>query len=132
MAKEINTPLFKAAQPAADFPTQFNISDAQGWLHAVAGATASHKVTRWLGDGSPVDVTTEGGSTFSVTPAGSEDQFMAQRDALVTAFFDASGRFPAVEGGTADDRLFWEAVTAIYNAYQGPKLEPGAVTAGLS
>lgn len=131
MAKQINTKLFKAAAPAADFPTQFDINDGQQWLNAVAGASASHKVTRWQGEKSPVQVTVEGGDTLTVFPAGSQDEFFAQRDALIRAFREEVGRYPQM-GGNADDRAFWQAVSAIYQAYQGPTLDPGAVTGGLS
>jgi hypothetical protein len=113
-------------------PRNFNIEDGQQWLHAIAQAAGSHSVTRWLGEGSPVEVTTEGGSTFSITPAGSEDEFEAQRAALEFGFRRAVGRPPAYEGGTADDDVFWETLAAIYDAYEGPTLDPTAFTGGIS
>jgi hypothetical protein len=115
-------------------PRVFNIKDGQAWLHALAQNVGSHPVARFQTqeDADALTFTTEGGSKFSFTPAGSEDEFFAQRAALVRAFEEEVGRPPAYEGGTEADDTFWDVLAAIQDAYQGPTLDPDAVIGGLS
>ncbi len=113
----------------------FDVRDGQAWLHALAQAVGSHPVARFQTqeDADALVPATEGGSKLSITPAGSEDEFFAQRAALVRAFEKVVGRPPTAEGwGTEDDDAFWEALAAIHDAYQGPMLDPDAVTGGLA
>jgi len=111
-----------------------DVKDGQAWLHALAQAVGSHPVARFQTqeDADALTPATEGGSKLSVTPAGSEDEFFAQRAALVRAFEDVVGRPPTAEGGTEEDDAFWEALDAIHRAYQGPTLDPDAVIGGLA
>jgi hypothetical protein len=104
-------------QPAPT-PTRrsFLIKDGQSWLHAVADATARHRVGRTQ-TGDDLAYSEEGGSYLSVTPAGSPDELAAQINRLRETFEVHEGRPPS----ELDDS-FWEAVNVLYDAYDGPEL----------
>lgn len=108
----------KALFQPAPTPTRrpFLIRDGQSWLHAVADATGQHRVGRTQ-TGDDLTFTGEGGSYLSVTPAGSPDELAAQIDRLRETFEVHEGRPPS----ELDD-AFWEAVNALYLAYDGPEL----------
>jgi hypothetical protein len=119
--------LFKSAPTPNVIPPKFSITDGQSFLHAVADATARHRVSRTdTGDG--LTSTEEGGSYLSVTPAGSEQELRDQIALLTLAFEREEGHPPS----DRDDQ-FWEAVNALFSAYQGPALgDPADVMGGLS
>jgi hypothetical protein len=117
--------LFKPAPTPTRAP--FLIKDGQSWLHAVADATARHRVGRTQ-TGDDLTFTEEGGSYLSVTPAGSPDELEAQINRLREAFEVHEGRPPSDR-----DDSFWEAVNALFDAYTGPTLGSAAeVMGGLS
>ena len=119
--------LFKAATPAFRLPPRFSITDGQSFLHAVAAASARHRVGRTQ-TGDDLTSTEEGGSLLSVTPAGSEDELRDQIGRLTIAFERAEGRPPSER-----DDEFWIAVNHLFDAYQGPALGSVAdVMGGLS
>jgi hypothetical protein len=108
--------LFKSAPTPNIVPAKFSVTDGQGFLHALAEASARHPVSRF----EVLDEITqgvEGGSYLSVTPAGSPDELAAQIDRLREAFEVSEGRPPSDR-----DDAFWEAVNQLFEAYQGPKL----------
>jgi hypothetical protein len=119
----------KALFQPAPTPTRtpFQIKDGQSWLQAVADATGRHRVGRTQ-TGDDLTFTEEGGSYLSVTPAGSPDELAAQINRLRETFEVHEGRPPS----ELDD-AFWEAVNALYDAYDGPELGNVAdVMGGLS
>lgn len=119
--------LFKAAPTAFRLPPRFSITDGQSFLHAVAAASARHKVSRTQ-TGDDLTHSVEGGSRLSVTPAGSPDELAAQINRLREAFEVTEGRPPSER-----DDAFWEAVNVLYDAYTGPTLGSIAdVMGGLS
>jgi hypothetical protein len=119
--------LFKEAPTPNIVPAKFSITDGQSFLHAVAAASARHRVSRTQ-TGDDLTSTEEGGSLLSVTPAGSEDELRSQIGRLTIAFERAEGRPPS----DRDDE-FWIAVNHLFDAYQGPKLGSVAdVIGGLS
>jgi hypothetical protein len=122
--------LFKEAPKPTRTP--FDMNDGQSWLHAVANASGAHKVTRWQGEKSPVRVTTDGGSTAWVHRAGSEDEFFQQRDKMIAAFEEATGRAPNADSPTQDDLTFFESLGTLYDANADLGLDPDAVFGGLS
>jgi hypothetical protein len=109
--------LFKPVQAGFKIPPRFSITEAQGFLHAVAEASARHRVGRTYTDESELTFADEGGTHLKVVPAGSEDEFWAQVAQLSLAFSEAEGRPPTY----ADDN-FWEAINVLHDAYEGPEL----------
>jgi alkanesulfonate monooxygenase SsuD/methylene tetrahydromethanopterin reductase-like flavin-dependent oxidoreductase (luciferase family) len=108
--------LFKEAPTPNIVPAKFSITGAQGFLHALAEASARHPLARTM-TGDDLTYSEEGGSYLSVTPAGSPDELAAQIDRLREAFEVHEGRPPSDR-----DDAFWEAVNALYDAYDGPEL----------
>ena len=112
--------LFKAAPvtPTDVLPTQFDIGDGASWLHAVADASARHRV-----NGGP-----EGGSYFSIEPAGSQQELADQIARVALAFEQGEGHPPS----DRDDN-FWTVVNQLIDAYDGPELGSLAdIMGGLS
>jgi hypothetical protein len=119
--------LFKSAPTPNIVPAKFSITDGQGFLHALAEASARHPLARTL-TGDDLNYTDEGGSLYSITPAGSEDELRDQIALLTLAFERAEGHPPS----DRDDE-FWIAVDALFKAYEGPTLGNRAdVMGGLS
>jgi hypothetical protein len=108
--------LFKSAPSPNVVPAKFSINDGQGFLHALAEASARHPLARTL-VGDDLTHSVEGGSYLSVTPAGSEGELRDQIARLCIAFERAEGRPPSDR-----DDAFWEAVNALFEAYEGPTL----------
>lgn len=118
---------FKPAPTAYRLPPKFSISDGQSFLQAVAETSGRHLVGRTQ-TGDDLTHSVEGGSYLSVTPAGSPDELAAQINRLREAFEVHEGRPPSDR-----DDAFWEAVNALYDAYDGPELGSIAdVMGGLS
>lgn len=108
--------LFKEAPTPNIVPAKFSINDGQGFLHALAEASARHPLARTL-TGNDLAHDVEGGSYMSVTPAGSEAELRDQIARLSIAFERAEGRPPSYR-----DDAFWEAVNTLLRAYEGPTL----------
>lgn len=109
--------LFQPVQAGFKIPPRFSITEAQGFLNAVAEASARHRVGRTYTDETELDFTEAGGSSLKVVPAATEDQFWNQVAALTLAFENSEGRAPTIE-----DDNFWEAFNALHDAYEGPEL----------
>jgi hypothetical protein len=108
--------LFREAPTPNIVPAKFSITGAQGFLHALAKASARHPASRFQ----ILDEVTqgvEGGSRMSVTPAGSQEELRDQIARLSIAFERSEGRPPSDR-----DDAFWEAVNTLFEAYQGPTL----------
>jgi hypothetical protein len=109
--------LFKPVQAGFKVPPHFSITEAQGFLNAVAEASARHRVGRTYTDETELDFTEAGGSSLKVISATSEDEFWAQVQSLTRAFEVSEKRPPTY----ADDN-FWEAFNVLHDAYRGPEL----------
>jgi hypothetical protein len=109
--------MFKPVQAGFKVPPSFSITEAQGFLHAVAEASARHRVGRTYTDESELTFADEGGTHLKVVGAGSEDEFWDQVAQLTRAFTDAEGRPP-----TYRDDNFWQAVNVLHDAYEGPEI----------
>jgi hypothetical protein len=112
--------LFKQAPQAAQNVTgrpDFSITDPQGFLHAVANASARHQVGRTYTDETELSFNEQGGTHLKVFPAGTEDEFYSQVARLTIAFEEMEGHPP-----TTEDDAFWEAVNTLHAAYEGPEL----------
>lgn len=120
--------LFKSAAPTHSLPPRFSITDANSFLHALAEASAAHRVSRFNSGTEPLTSTEEGGSLYSVTPAGSEDELREQIALLSRTFEEAEGHPPS----SSDDN-FWLAVNELIDAYDGPEIHNSEdVMGGLS
>jgi hypothetical protein len=109
--------LFKPVQAGFKVPPQFSITDAQSFLQAVASATSRHRVGRTFTDENELTFSDEGASRLKVVPAGSQDELEQQVRMLKAAFEREEGRPP-----TERDDEFWQAVTALIDAYEGPHI----------
>jgi hypothetical protein len=108
--------LFKQAPTPNVIAPKFSITDGQSFLHAVADATARHRVSR-TDTGDALTSTEESGSYLSVTPAGSEQELRDQIALLTLTFERTEGHPPS----DRDDQ-FWIAVNDLLEAYEGPAL----------
>jgi len=116
--------LFKSSTPVPSDHTRF---DVRGFLHALSAISARHSVGRTQ-TGNDLVYTDEGGSYLSVVPAGSEAELRDQINRLKIAFERSEGRPPSER-----DDAFWEAVNAVFDAYDGPELGSiSEVMGGLS
>jgi hypothetical protein len=120
-------PFRERFEKASASKTTFSITDAQDFLHATALASGAHPVARFATGTDPLTFQTEGGSMMSITPAGSEGEYLAQFGAVQHAFEESVGRPP-----TETDGEFWTAINRLYDAYQGPTLDANTVTGGLA
>jgi hypothetical protein len=119
--------LFKSSTPVPSDHTRFGIEDGQTFLWALAAISARHRVGRTQ-TGDDLIYTEEGGSYLSVIPAGSADELRDQINRLKIAFERSEGRPPSDR-----DDAFWEAINAVFDAYDGPELGSIAdVMGGLS
>lgn len=91
-------------------PPPFSITDSQSFLHALAQASAAHRVSR-TDTGAALDSTVEGGSYLSITPAGSEQELQDQLARLTYAFEEHEGHPP-----DEDDDEFWIAANELLDA----------------
>jgi hypothetical protein len=119
--------LFKAAPTPSAIPPRFSITDSQSFLHSLAQASAQHRVSR-TDTGAVLDSTVEGGSYFSITPAGSQQELDDQLALLTRAFVEHEGHEPSER-----DDAYWVAVNEIMDAYDGPEIgDPEVIMGGLS
>jgi hypothetical protein len=90
----------------------FSITQAQGFLNAVATASARHRTTRNYTQEVGPDGES-GGSRLSVVAPGSYAEYEAALSRLTAAFIEAEGRQP-----TTDDDAFWAAQATLLRAFQ--------------